>query len=111
MRSIISNKRGQLGGANPLGLVIGLVAGISLLIFLYFAFLYAITTLNPTSFFTTGTASANSTNNMINNLTAGGDQVSAQVPTLFKIGIVVVMLGFIGMMIGAIYLFMRYGRQ
>jgi hypothetical protein len=111
MRSILKNRKGNLGATNPLGLVIGLVSGIALLVFVYFAFLYGITTLNPSGFFTANSAQANSTNNMINNLTSGGDQFASYIPTAFKIVAIVMIMGFLGLMIAAIYLFMRYGRQ
>ena len=111
MRSILSNKKGQMSGSNPLGLVIGLVVGICFLIFIYFALQFGITILNPSGFFAVGSASANSTNDIQNNLTNGVSLFAGYLPTIFKIIALVVILGFLGLMIGGIYLLMKYGRQ
>lgn len=75
------------------------VIGIMVFIFMVFAVLYGIATLNPSSFFTTGSADANATANLQANLTSGIDTFGSYIPTAFKILAVVFILGFIVLLI------------
>lgn len=87
MRKLASNKRGQV-----LNLVGGTIVGIMILIFMIFAVLYAVAVLNPSSFFASGSASANATNVLTNNLTAGVAGFAGIIPnTLLVLGIVLVL--------------------
>jgi hypothetical protein len=79
MRTLM-NKRGQI-----LDLTGQTVVGVMVLIFLIFAVLYGIATLNPAGFFTSGSSEANSTANLQRNLTSGIDQFGGNLPTVFKI--------------------------
>lgn len=83
------NKKGQV-----LTLVGGTIMGLMGLIFLIFAVLYAISALNPSSFFTANSASANATLALQNNLTTGVSNFSNFTVTIFSIlGVVLVLAG------------------
>lgn len=90
MRKISMNKRGQV-----IGLVNQNVIGIMMLIFFVFAALFGIAALNPSGFFTAGSAEANSTKALQANLTAGVDQFGGYIPTGFKVLGVLFALGFV----------------
>ena len=74
------NSRGQV-----IDLVSGTVLGIMGLIFVIFAVLFAIAALNPSSFFTANSASANATAQLQQNLTAGVAQFGVYIPTAFVV--------------------------
>jgi hypothetical protein len=83
------NKKGQV-----IELVGGTVMGLMGLVFLIFAVLFAISALNPTSFFTAGSASANATTALQNNLTVGIGSFGQYIPTIFLVlGVVTVLAG------------------
>lgn len=83
------NKKGQV-----IELIGGTVMGLMGLIFLIFAVLFAISALNPSTFFTTGSASANATNQLTNNLTSGVASFGQYIPTIFLVlGVVMVLAG------------------
>lgn len=83
----IASKKGQV-----LELVGGTVVGVMILIFMIFAVLYAIAVLNPSSFFTTGSANANATASLTGNLTSGVAQFGGVIPNvLLVLGIVLVL--------------------
>lgn len=95
-------KRGQVIGATG-----STVVNVMVLIFLVFAALFGIATLNPSSFFTAGSANANATANLQNNLTEGVSQFGGQLPTVFKVLGVVLALSAIALLI----LFVRRMQQ
>ena len=81
------NRKGQ-----TLDLISGTVVGFLVLIFVIFAVLFGISALNPSSFFTAGSASANATTQLTNNLTDGVSQFAKYIPTVFIVlGVVLVM--------------------
>jgi Na+-transporting methylmalonyl-CoA/oxaloacetate decarboxylase gamma subunit len=81
------NKKGQM-----LELIGGTVVGLMVLIFTIFAVLYGISALNPSSFFTAGSASANATTSLQNNLTQGVGSFGSYIPTvLLVLGVVLVL--------------------
>jgi len=84
----IKNKRGQI-----VSTISGTVLSIMVLIFIIFAVLFGIAALNPSSFFTAGSAEAVAVGNLSTNLTTGVGQFGAQLPNLFKILAVVLVLG------------------
>ena len=92
MRSILEykkmNKKGQI-----VSTISGTVMSIMVLIFIIFAVLFGIATLNPSSFFTAESAEANATEALTANLTSGVSQFGGQLPNLFKILAVVLVLG------------------
>lgn len=84
----IKNKRGQI-----VSTISGTVLSIMVLIFIIFAVLFGIATLNPGAFFTANSAEANATSALTANLTQGVSQFGGQLPNLFKILAVVLVLG------------------
>jgi hypothetical protein len=103
MRSILKvDKRGQ---AVSVGTVTALIVGIMVMIFVVFAVLYGITTLNPASFFATGSLDANATQGLQSNLTTGIGNFGSKIPTVFTIIAVVFILGFIGLLVATVYRF------
>lgn len=97
----ISDKKGQVG----INSVTTVVVGIMVFIFVVFAVLYGISTLNPSSFFTTGTSEANSTKSLQGNLTQGIDEFGSKIPTAMTVLAVVFILGFIALLIFTVYRF------
>ena len=81
------NKRGQ-----TIELTSGTVIAFMALILTMFAVLYGVAVLNPAGFFTTGSANANATNNMVGNLTDGASQFAGFIPTTMKVLAVVIVL-------------------
>lgn len=93
------NKKGQ-----TLDLISGTVVGFLVLIFVIFAVLFGISALNPASFFTTGSANANATNQLTSNLTDGVAQFAKYIPT------VMIVLGVV-LVISAVVLLILYVRR
>lgn len=73
-------KRGQVANV-----VAGTVISIFVLIIIMFASLYAVSVLNPSSFFATGSYNANATNDLTQNFTSGTSQFAARIPTVMVI--------------------------
>jgi len=94
MKKISMNKKGQ-----TLSLISGTIVGFMVLIFIIFAVLYGISTLNPTSFFTSGSADANATANLQSNLTGGVSDFASRIPTVLTVLGVVLALGAILLLI------------
>lgn len=92
--SMLKNRKGQ-----TLELTTGTVISVMIFIFIVFAVLFGISSLNPGGFFTAGSANQNSTNQLISNMTTGIGNFSQQIPTAFTILGVVLILGFIGLLI------------
>ena len=88
------HKKGQ-----TLELIGGTVIGFMVLIFLIFAVLYGISALNPASFFTANSASANATTNLQNNLTSGVSTFGGYIPTVMTVLAVVLVLAAIVILI------------
>lgn len=83
------NKKGQV-----VNTVNGTVLGFLVLIFLIFAVLFGISALNPSSFFTAGSAEANAVGNLSTNLTSGVGTFGSYIPTILKVlGVVMVLAG------------------
>ena len=82
------NKRGQI-----IELIGGTVIAVLVLIFIIFAVLFGISALNPASFFTAGSASANATSGLQNNLTSGVSQFGGYLPTVFIVLAIVLVMG------------------
>jgi len=90
-RALKMTKKGQ-----TLNLISTTVIGFMILIFMIFAVLYGISVLNPGSFFAAGSASANSTNLLVNNLTSGVGQFAGFIPTvLIILGVVLALSGIV----------------
>lgn len=104
MRKITSK-----GGQVSMGSVTSIVVGIMIFIFVVFAVLYGISTLNPSSFFTASSAEANATSQLQKNLTSGIENFGAKIPTAFTVLAVVFILGFIGLLIYTVYRFTAGG--
>ena len=98
MRILPRNKKGQV--IDTAG---GTVISIFILIVLIFVALYAVATLNPSSFFTSGSASANATTNLQSNLTEGASQFGGYFPTIMKVLAVVIVLAAILLLILYVY--------
>ena len=77
----------------------GVAIGFFGFILITFVVLYAISALNPGSFFTAGTAEANATNQLRQNFTAGISNFSSQIPASMTILGVVLILGFLSLLI------------
>lgn len=90
----INNKRGQM-----VDFATGTVVTVAISIFVIFAVLYGIATLNPGSFFAANSGSANATNQLQQNLTAGIAQFAVYIPTAFVILGVVLALSAIVLLI------------
>lgn len=82
------DKKGQI-----VQTISGTTLGIMTLIFIIFAVLFAIATLNPSGFFTANSAEANATGQLTGNLTQGVASFGGQIPAVFKILAVVLVLG------------------
>lgn len=90
MRKIM-NRKGQV-----LNAISGIVIGIMVLIFTIFAVLFGVAKLNPSSFFTAGTADANATASLQSNLTKGVSDLGAYIPTILVImGVVLAIAGIV----------------
>ena len=74
------NKRGQV-----INIISGSVISFLALILIIFAVLFGVSALNPSSFFTAGSANANVTTAMVSNLTSGVSNVTTYIPTVFII--------------------------
>ena len=85
--------------------------GLVVFLFVVFSALYGISVLNPTSFFTAGSNSANATLALQDNTTAMVSNFSQQIPTVGKILGVILILGIIGVMIAVILMFAARARQ
>lgn len=88
MKRLNKDKKGQI-----VSTISGTVLSLMVLIFIIFAVLFGIATLNPSSFFTAGSADANATTSITANLTSGVSQFGGQLPNIFKILAVVLVLG------------------
>lgn len=88
------DKKGQL-----LDTVGGTVLGFMVLIFIIFGVLFGIAVLNPSSFFTANSADANAVGNLTTNLTSGVGEFGKQIPNVFKILAVILVLGGIVLLI------------
>lgn len=88
MKRLMKDKKGQI-----VSTISGTTLGLMVLIFIVFAVLFGIATLNPSSFFTASSAEANATNSLTANLTSSVSQFGGQLPNIFKILAVVLVLG------------------
>ena len=88
------NKTGQ-----TLNIVNGTVVGFMVLVFLLFAILFGVSSLNPSSFFTSGSAEANATSRLQANLTEGADTFGGYIPTIMKVLAVVLVMAAIVLLI------------
>jgi hypothetical protein len=102
MESILKNKRGQI-----VDQATGVIVGIAVAIFIVFALLLGLSSLNPGSFFTSGSNEQNVTNGMVLNYTTGIGQFFAQIPTAMKVLGIVLILGFIGLLVAVVVGFRR----
>lgn len=93
------NKRGQ-----TLELISSTVIGFLTLIFVIFVVLFAISALNPSGFFTAGSANANATTTLTSNLTTGVSSFGQYIPT------VMVVLGIV-LVVSALVLLILYVRR
>lgn len=94
LEKLVIGKRGQVINTAT-------TVAVSLMVFILIAFavLLGISSLNPSTFFTAGSAEANQTTNMVNNYTLGLGNFFGQVPTAMKILGVVLILGFLALLI------------
>ena len=94
MRSILKNKKGQ-----TMNIVTGTVLALMVFIFMVFAVLFGISALNPSSFFSTGSAEANATAKLVANTTTGIGNFSEYIPKVFTVLAVVLVLSAIVLLI------------
>lgn len=88
MRALLKkNKKGQV-----VQTISGTTLAIMVMIFIIFAVLFGIATLNPSSFFTALSSEANATSYLTGNTTEGVASLGAQLPNVFKILAVVLVL-------------------
>lgn len=88
------NKRGQ-----TLNIISGTVIGFMILIFMIFAVLFGISSLNPGSFFTTASAEQNATNALTGNLTSGVGTFGGYIPEVLTVLAVVLILSAIVLLV------------
>lgn len=89
MKALSKNKKGQV-----VDLVGGTVLGVLGLVLIIFVVLFALSALNPSSFFTAASASANATTQLQNNVTHGVGQFGQYIPTVMLVlGVVFVLAG------------------
>lgn len=94
MRSVLKSKKGQ-----TMNIVTGTVLALMVFIFMVFAVLFGISALNPSAFFTVGSASANATQKLIDNTTTGISNFSEYLPKVFLVLAVVLVLSAIVLLI------------
>lgn len=95
MRNLIKkNKKGQI-----VNTISSTTLGIMVMIFIIFAVLFGVATLNPSSFFTALSDEANATGYLTANLTEGTAELGGQLPNVFKILAVVLVLAGIVLLI------------
>lgn len=97
------NKKGQYG----INVVVSVALGLFTLLLIAVAVIAGSNALLSSSLFTSGSTSYNQTSNMVGNLTSGVSGFFANSGTFFAILAVVVIMIFLGLMIGAVYLFTR----
>ena len=88
------NKKGQ-----ALDLTSSFIVGLLIFIVTVFAILFGIAQLNPGSFFAAGSANQNATNQLTSNTTTGIANFSQQIPTVFTVLGVVLILGVVGLLL------------
>lgn len=89
-----SNKKGQI-----IDTTTSVIIGLFVLVLIVFAILFGISALDPTSFFTAGSAEQQSVNNSLLNFTKGVNNFFAQIPAAMKILGVVLIIGFLALLI------------
>lgn len=89
------NKRGQTGG-----LITGLILGIAGLVIGVIVALIITSTLSGAGLLTTGSAEAGAVGNMTGNFSSGINQISAKIPTVLLVGVIVLILGVLGVLVG-----------
>ena len=87
------NKRGQI-----INTVSGVIIGLFILVMLAFAIFLGISSLNPGSFFT-NEQQGDAVNGSVDNLTAGFANFTTQIPTVFTVLGVVLILGALAILI------------
>ena len=93
MRSLLlADAKGKLKNKKGAGLIQGLVMGVAGLVIGVIIAFVIVSTLNDASLLTSGSAEANSTDDLIGNFTDGVDNVSEKVPTVLLIAAVVLIL-------------------
>lgn len=88
------NKKGQV-----INTAIGVLVGLLVALLIAFAVMLGISSLNPGSFFTSGSLEQNTTNQAVSNYTTGIGLFFAQIPTSMKILGVVLVLGFLALLV------------
>ena len=99
----MKNKKGQYG----INVVVAVALGLFTLLLVAVAVIAGANALLSSSLFTASTTPYNQTSQMIGNLTGGVTSFFANSTTFFAILAVVVIMIFLGLMIGAVYLFTR----
>lgn len=97
------NKKGQYG----INVVVAVALGLFTLLLIAVAVIAGSNAILNSSIFTSGSTSYNQTSLMVNNLTSGVSSFFGNSGTFFAILAVVVIMIFLGLMIGAVYLFTR----
>ena len=103
----MKNKKGAYG----INVVVSVALGLFTLLLIAVAVIAGSQSLLTSSIFTTGSTSYNQTNNMVNNLTSGVTNFFSNSGTFFSILAVVVIMIFLGLMIGEVYLFTAGRKQ
>lgn len=98
MKSLMKGKKGILG----LDTVKAVILSLLTLAVVFIAVLLALTSLQNANIFTANSQSANQTTNIINNISTGGTNFFAQVPTFFVLLGVVVLILIIAIVIVAV---------
>lgn len=93
-KSILEQKKGQV-----IQTVTGVAVGLFTLILVVFVILLAIGSLNPSSFFGSTSQAHIAINGSVDNLTSGFTEFTKQIPTVFKVLGVVLILGALAILI------------
>ena len=101
------NKKGAYG----IEVVTAVALGLFTLLLIAVAVIAGSNALLNSSIFTSGSTSYNQTNSMVQNVTTGVSSFFGNSGTFFSILAVVVIMIFLGLMIGAVYLFTRGSAQ
>ena len=106
MKSKRMNKKGMGYGIN---VVLTVALGLFVLLLVAVAVLVGSYALLNSSIFSTGSTGYNQTSSMVNNLTNGVTTFFASSGTFFSILVVVVIMILLGLMIGAVWYFTKFG--
>ena len=90
------SKKGQIEG----GLITGLVFGVASLVIGVIIAYVIVSTLTGAGLLTNGSTEDNSTDRMVDNFTAGINNVSSKLPTVLLVAAIVLILGVLAILVG-----------